>query len=85
MLFISNFVQLLTHLNNQDLKKEQKFWLTKRDNYFKKTFNEFKKNNPDKSPYGAAFGVQDDAMTMFDNNAKFVKDRILFLLNRLNK
>ena len=67
------------------LKIEQKAWLIKRDTYFKKTLKEFKTKNPDNSPYGSAFGAQDDAMFMYDDNAKFVKDRILTLIKRLCK
>jgi uncharacterized protein YecT (DUF1311 family) len=68
-----------------ELKREQKSWLVKRDLYFKKTFKEFKRKNPDNSPYGSAFGAQDDAMFMYDDNAQFVEERVLKLLKRLNK
>jgi len=66
------------------LKSDQREWLSERDAYFKKTLKVFKDNNPDNSPYGSAFGAQDDAMIMFDDNASFVKTRVLELLKRLN-
>lgn len=66
------------------LKKEQKLWLAKRDTYFKKTFSEFKKKNPNNSPYGSAWGAQDDAMFMYNDNAEFIKSRVLILLRKLN-
>lgn len=64
------------------LRLDQLAWLKQRDAYFKGTFKEFEKENPGKSPYGTAFGAQDDAMFMFDKNAAFVKERILLLRHR---
>ena len=65
------------------LKKEQLKWLATRDAFFKSTFKKFKKNNPAISPYGSAWGAQDDAMFMYDDNAKYIKKRVLILLQRL--
>ncbi len=67
------------------LKIEQKAWLLKRDIYFKMTLKEFETKNQDISPSGPAFGAQNDAMFMYDDNAKFVKDRVLVLIKRLKK
>lgn len=64
------------------LKEDQKKWLTERDSFFEKTFNEFKAKNPLNSPYGSAFGAQDDAMFMYDDNAKFVMNRVLILIEK---
>lgn len=65
----------------KNLKEEQVAWLAKRDEYFKKTLAEFKKKNPGADPYGSSFGARDDAMIMFDNNATFVKSRVVALAN----
>ncbi|HUS02881.1 MAG TPA: lysozyme inhibitor LprI family protein [Chitinophagaceae bacterium] len=67
------------------LKMEQRLWLAKRNTYFKKTLKKFKDNNPNISPSGSAWGAQDDAMFMYDDNAAFVKTRIWELLRRINK
>ena len=80
------YTQLRSSLDSSQksaLKKDQKVWLAKRSLFFKKTLNTFKKKNPDKSPYGLAIGAQDDAMIMCDDNAEFVKNRVLILLGRL--
>jgi len=63
------------------LKKEQKLWLIKRDTYFKKALAGFKKKNPGRSEDTA----QDDAMLMYESNAEFVKNRILYLMEKLKK
>jgi uncharacterized protein YecT (DUF1311 family) len=67
------------------LKKQQVQWLSKPDSYFDKTKNVFKTNNPGIDPYGEAFGGQDDAMIMFDQNAAFVQQRVLELISQLQK
>lgn len=65
------------------LRTEQKLWLAKRDTYFKQTLKKFSGANPGISPYGSAGGAQDDAMFMYDDNAAFIKKRVLVLLTRL--
>ncbi|WP_262708012.1 lysozyme inhibitor LprI family protein [Lacibacter luteus] len=64
------------------LRNEQRSWLTSRNVYFKMTLNKFKQKHPGKSPLGNSSGAQDDAMIMHDENAQFVKERILALLKR---
>lgn len=65
-----------------DFKKEQKLCLLSRDAYFKKTLKTFKDKNPDVSPYGSAFGAQDDAMLMYSDNTSFVEDRVIELIKK---
>jgi len=62
------------------LRNEQRLWLKSRDLFFKKTLNRFKQKNPGISPVGNASGAEDDAMIMLDENAEFVKERIILLL-----
>jgi len=82
------YFKLCASLSNQEkvtLKKEQKLWLKARDAYFEKTLATFKENNPGKSPYGSAFGAQDDAMFMYNDNAAFVQERVIALIKRLSQ
>lgn len=69
-------------IGKEKLKEEQLKWLTKRDTYFKQTLGTFKSKNLKADPFGNAFGAQDDAMMMFDDNAAFVKKRVLELIGR---
>lgn len=69
-------------VQKENLKQEQLKWLAKRDAYFKQTLNTFKSKNPKADPFGNAFGAQDDAMSMFDDNATFVKKRLLELIGK---
>ncbi|MDD2798735.1 MAG: lysozyme inhibitor LprI family protein [Bacteroidales bacterium] len=61
------------------LKKEQKAWLQKRDQYLRKTNREAMKNGGLNMPIS-----QDERMMMYDKNAIFVKARVLKLVSALN-
>jgi len=56
------------------LKKEQKEWLLKRDNYFKENQKQI-----------SVTAAQDDLMEMYDKDADFVKERVLHLIERYEK
>ncbi len=72
----------LDSANKIQLRNEQRLWLKSRDVFFKKTLNRFKQKYPGKSPFSSAYGAEDDAMIMHDENAEFVKERILILLKK---
>ena len=67
--------------NQSKLKKEHKFWLTKRDNIFKlntqKVHKEAVKEGFD--------GGQDERMILAEENVTVVKQRVLKLIERLKK
>lgn len=56
------------------LKKEEKEWLTRRNKYFKKLETNLSKAINEHGP------VQDDEMFMYEDKARFVRNRILQLL-----
>ena len=60
--------------NYEKLKKEQKEWLKRRDNYFKKQEIEIGKSD---------VGLEADRALAIHKEALFVKDRIMFLLKKL--
>ena len=69
-------------LNNAQkavLKKEQLNWIKKRDIYFKKQNKEFQHK------FKSGEWGTDMAMITYDNNAEFVKDRVIVLLRKLRK
>lgn len=61
------------------LKKEQKEWLKKRDKYFRQTEDKLKKAIKE----NGGIAAQDDEMFRYEDNARFVKERILELINKL--
>ena len=75
----TNLRSTLTKEQQLVITRAQQQWLTQRDAHFKQTLAKFKKANPGHSPYGSAIGAQDDAMFMYDENAEFVKKRVLSL------
>lgn len=60
------------------LKKEEKDWLKKRDKFFKQTNAELEKIIKKNGNAG-----QDDEMFRYQENARFVKERVLELIKRL--
>lgn len=73
----NNIRARLDSSGNATLKKEQKDWLKKRDQFFRKTNAEVEKK---KKEYG--YTPQDDLMTMYEDNARYVQDRIIELLKK---
>jgi len=61
------------------LIKEEKEWLRKRDKYFNQT-----RAKLEKVQKANGYLPQDDEMFMYEDNARFVKKRILELIKRLN-
>ena len=61
------------------LIKEEKEWLRKRDKYFNQT-----RAKLEKAQKANGYLPQDDEMFMYEDNARFVKKRILELIKRLN-
>jgi len=66
-------------IEKAQLRKEQREWLLKRNNYFKKIQNEYKKDKQ-----GASM-PQDDIMEMYDKYAMFVQERVLYLIETSEK
>ncbi len=61
------------------LKKEQRDWLNKRDDYFKQQNKKVRKKEKQKE------AGRDLYMLVYQEDAEFIKIRILELINRLNK
>lgn len=59
------------------LRKEEKEWLVKRNKYFKKLESNLAKSTNENS------SSQDAEMLMYDDKAKFMKERVLELIKRL--
>jgi len=64
-------------IQKENLKDEQLQWLSKRDNQFKK--NQVQEDKDAKE--GGYDGGEDETMMLTDDNAKFVKERVLELIN----
>ena len=64
-------------IQKENLKDEQLKWLSKRDKQFKKNQQQEHKDAKE----GGYDGGQDETMMLTDDNAKFVKERVLELMN----
>jgi uncharacterized protein YecT (DUF1311 family) len=64
-------------IQKENLKDEQLQWLSKRDKQFKQNQQQEHKDAKE----GGYDGGQDETMMLTDDNAKFVKERVLELIN----
>jgi uncharacterized protein YecT (DUF1311 family) len=64
-------------IQKENLKDEQLQWLSKRDKQFKQNQQQEHKNAKE----GGYDGGQDETMMLTDDNAKFVKERVLKLID----
>ncbi|KAA9333554.1 lysozyme inhibitor LprI family protein [Adhaeribacter soli] len=69
-----NYRVTLTDKQKQNLKSEQLKWLSYRDNYFKKVENELKSER----------AGRDAQMIAIDDKAQFVRERVIYFINKLN-
>lgn len=69
----------LSQSEKDSLKKEQLNWLKKRDLYFEKQNKEFREK-AQSGEWGS-----DMAMITYDNQAEYVKDRVIILIKKLHK
>ncbi len=67
------------------LQAEQMTWLAKRNAYFKQTLKEYNSKVAANNPDDSALSPKDYSMIMYNDNAAFVKERVLALLKKLNK
>jgi uncharacterized protein YecT (DUF1311 family) len=75
-----NLMHTCNEIQRKNLKTEQKEWLIKRNSYFQKTLAK-----QEKETKGEGFVPQDNEMFRIDNNASFVKERVVQLLKAKNK
>ena len=69
----------LSQSKKDSLKKEQLNWLKKRDLYFEKQNKEFRYK------FQSGEWGSDMAMITYDNQAEYVKDRVIILIKKLQK
>ena len=74
-----NYKIKLNVFEHNKLKSEQRIWLKKRDDYFKKAYNETVEE------YGNEPESNDFKMILFDKKANFVILRVKILLTRIKK
>ncbi len=75
----------LNETEKQKLTSEQKKWLIEKDAFFKQTKEKMENRKPGQ-PANEPVIVSDTAVTeMYDENARFVKERLFELMKRLNK
>ena len=74
-----DYKSTLNEIEKENLKKEQRDWLKKRDDFLAKENKEYQKNI-DTQKWGP-----DMYMIVYDNDANFVKKRIFELIDRMGK
>ena len=74
-----SLMQTCNETQKKNLITEQKQWLIKRKTYFRKTLAELKKETK-----GEGFVPQDNEMFRIQDNASFVKNRVIHLLKAKN-
>ncbi len=75
-----NLIHTCSEIQRRNLKIEQKEWLIKRNSYFQKTLTKLEEESKE-----VGFVPQDNDMFRIDNNASFVKVRVIQLLKAINK